>query len=130
MQPHAGGFAEQEIPASVKLSRIAGVVTGIGQLALLLRAQPQRALRQDDRAVLVKQIPERILIVGEFAHDRRDRGLVDNEDYRAERVRPAVVNSKDNVQIWFARSTLYVRAALLKGTIARQIVFIQPKLLA
>ena len=105
-------------------------MTGIGQLTLLLRAQPQRALRQDDRAVLVKQIPERILIVGELAHHGRDRRLVDDEDHCAERIRPVVVNGKDNVQIRFARSTLHVRAALLKGTIARQIVFIQPKLLA
>ena len=129
MQPHAGGFAEQEIPASVKLSRIAGVVTGIGQLALLLRAQPQRALRQDDRAVLVKQVPERILIVGELSHDRRDRGLVDNEDHRAKRVCPPVIGGKDDVQIRRARGTLYVRAAFPKCLIACQIVFIQPELL-
>ena len=104
-------------------------MTGIGQLTLLLRVQMQCAFRQDHSSILVKQVPERTPIVGKLSHDRRDRGLVDNEDHRAERVRPAVVNSKDNVQIWFARSTLHVHAALLKGTIARQIVFIQPKLL-
>ena len=104
-------------------------MTGIGQLALLLRAQPQRALRQDDRAVLVKQIPERILIVGKLSHDRRDRGLVDNEDHRAKRVCPPVIGGKDDVQIRRARGTLYVRAAFPKCLIACQIVFIQPELL-
>ena len=128
-QAHAGGFAEQEIPASSQLSRVAGVVTGICQLTLLLRVQMQCAFRQDHSSILVKQVPERTPIVGKLSHDRRDRGLVDNEDHRAKRVCPPVIGGKDDVQIRRARGTLYVRAAFPKCLIACQIVFIQPELL-